>query len=152
MTLTSLFPSRVRFNKSKGPFMEHSYSSLLTKIPADDPLGPLEGLSPRPFSGRIPSRVGQRLTNLVARNSERPRPSSQSRWPGTPTRLWSRRCSGDIILAISVWAKNQPVDDSNQLRYIEDLLESIKTGTPADELLKIVISMYREKIFIELRS
>src|SRR5256885_40034 len=81
-------PSHVRFNESKGPFMEHSYSSSLTRIPADDLRAHL-GLHPRTFSGRLPSRVGQRLTSLVTRNSERPRTCSQSRWPGTPTRLWS---------------------------------------------------------------
>src|SRR5256714_2843527 len=51
-----------------------------------------------------------------------------------------------------LWAKNQPVDDSNQLRYIEELLENIKKGTPADELLKIVIPMCREKIFHRVRK
>src|SRR5256885_15852574 len=40
-----------------------------------------------------------------------------------------------------LWAKNQPVDDSNQLRYIEELLENIKKDTPAHELLDIVIPM-----------
>jgi hypothetical protein len=45
-----------------------------------------------------------------------------------------------------LWAKNQPVDDSNQLQYIEELLENAKKGTPATELLKIVIPMCREKI------
>jgi hypothetical protein len=46
-----------------------------------------------------------------------------------------------------LWAKNTPVDDSSQLQYIEKLLENIKKGTPADELLRIVIPMCKEKIF-----
>src|SRR2546423_1732542 len=51
-----------------------------------------------------------------------------------------------------LWAKNQLVDDSNQLRYIEELLENIKKGTSADTLLKIVIPMCREKIFHRVRK
>ena len=51
-----------------------------------------------------------------------------------------------------LWAKNQPVDDSNQLRYIEDLLENVKNGTEATELLKMVIAMCRERFFIGSRS
>ena len=46
-----------------------------------------------------------------------------------------------------LWAKNQPVDDNNQLRYIEELFENVKKGIKADKLLKIVIPMCREKIF-----
>jgi hypothetical protein len=45
-----------------------------------------------------------------------------------------------------LWAKNRPVDDPNELQYIEKLLGNAKKGTPADELLKIVIPMCREKI------
>jgi hypothetical protein len=45
-----------------------------------------------------------------------------------------------------LWAKNQPVDDSKQLRYIEELLENAKKGVSTRELLKIVIPMCREKI------
>jgi len=51
-----------------------------------------------------------------------------------------------------LWAKNQPVDDSDQLRYIEELLENIEKDTPADELLKIVIPMCREKIFHRVKK
>ena len=51
-----------------------------------------------------------------------------------------------------LWAKNQPVDDSNQLRYIEELLENAKKGTEADELLKIVIPMCIEKIFHRVKK
>src|SRR5271156_4049170 len=51
-----------------------------------------------------------------------------------------------------LWAKNQPVDDSNQLRYIQELLENVQKGTPADELLEIVIPMCREKIFHRVRK
>jgi hypothetical protein len=51
-----------------------------------------------------------------------------------------------------LWAKNQPVDDSNQLRYIEELVENVKKGTRAAELLKIVIPMCREKIFHRVRK
>src|SRR5437016_2163222 len=43
-----------------------------------------------------------------------------------------------------LWAKNQPVDDNNQLRYIKELLESVKSGTEARELLSMVIAMCRE--------
>jgi hypothetical protein len=39
-----------------------------------------------------------------------------------------------------LWAKNQPVDD-NQIRYTQELLEKVKKGTKASELLDIVISM-----------
>jgi hypothetical protein len=62
---TQPLPEHVRFNRSKGPF------TSLTKIPVDDLLGPLEELRPRTFPDRIPSRVGQRLTSLATRNSER---------------------------------------------------------------------------------
>src|SRR5690348_16271501 len=51
-----------------------------------------------------------------------------------------------------LWAKNQPVDDSNQLRYIEQLLENATKGTPAAEMLKIVIPMCREKIFHRVKK
>src|SRR3954469_17033738 len=46
-----------------------------------------------------------------------------------------------------IWAKNQPVDNPSQLRYIEDLLENAKKGARPSELLEIVIPMCREKIF-----
>src|SRR5438046_5614912 len=51
-----------------------------------------------------------------------------------------------------LWAKNQPVDDSNQLRYIEDLLGNVKKGTKAAELLEIVIAMCKEKIFHRVKK
>jgi hypothetical protein len=51
-----------------------------------------------------------------------------------------------------LWAKNQPVDDSNQLRYIGELLENAKKGTQATKLLKIVIPMCREKIFHRIKK
>jgi len=51
-----------------------------------------------------------------------------------------------------LWAKNQPVDDSNQLQYIEDLLENVKNGTKATELLKTVIAMCREKIIHRVKK
>ena len=51
-----------------------------------------------------------------------------------------------------LWAKNQPVNDDNQLRYIEELLENVKKGTEADELLKIVIPMCTEKIFHRVKK
>src|SRR5277367_1997566 len=51
-----------------------------------------------------------------------------------------------------LWAKNQPVDDSDQLRYIEKLLENVKKGTRTAELLKIVISMCKEKIFHRVKK
>jgi len=51
-----------------------------------------------------------------------------------------------------LWAKNEPVDDSGQLRYIEDLLGNIKKGTKADELLYMVIAMCREKIFHRVKK
>jgi hypothetical protein len=51
-----------------------------------------------------------------------------------------------------LWAKNQPVDDSNQLRYIEDLLENVKNGTGSNKLLDIVIAMCREKIFHRVKK
>jgi hypothetical protein len=51
-----------------------------------------------------------------------------------------------------LWAKNQPVDDSNQLRYIEDLLDNITNGAEADALLNMVIAMCREKIFHRVKK
>jgi hypothetical protein len=51
-----------------------------------------------------------------------------------------------------LWAKNQLVNDSKQLRYIEELLDNIRKGTPATELLKVVIPMCREKIFHRVRK
>jgi hypothetical protein len=51
-----------------------------------------------------------------------------------------------------LWAKNQPVDNSSQLRYIEDLLENAKKGTQPPELLEIVIPMCREKIFHRVKK
>jgi hypothetical protein len=51
-----------------------------------------------------------------------------------------------------LWAKNQPVDDRDQLRYIEDLLENAKNGTEAAELLEKVIAMCRGKIFQRVKK
>ncbi|OCL00336.1 uncharacterized protein K441DRAFT_651221 [Cenococcum geophilum 1.58] len=51
-----------------------------------------------------------------------------------------------------LWAKNQPVDDNNQLRYIEELLENVKNGTGTRELLNTVIAMCREKIFHRVKK
>jgi hypothetical protein len=51
-----------------------------------------------------------------------------------------------------LWAKNQPVDDSDQLRYIENLLENVKNGTKTGELLKKVIVMCRGKIFQRVKK
>src|SRR5205809_3354939 len=38
-----------------------------------------------------------------------------------------------------LWAKNQPVHDYSQLRYIEELLENVKKGTKADKLLLNIV-------------
>jgi len=46
-----------------------------------------------------------------------------------------------------LWAKNQPVDDSDKLRYIRDLLENVKNGTNPENLLNMVVAMCKEKIF-----
>ena len=51
-----------------------------------------------------------------------------------------------------LWAKNQPVDDDNQLRYIEELLENVKNKTEASELLYTVIAICREKIFHRVKK
>ena len=51
-----------------------------------------------------------------------------------------------------LWAKNQPVDDSNQLQYIEDLFENIKNSTKDTELLDIVIAMCKDKIFHRVKK
>jgi hypothetical protein len=51
-----------------------------------------------------------------------------------------------------LWAKNQPVDDNKQLRYIEELLENVKNGTGTRELLNKVIAMCREKIFHRVKK
>src|SRR5205809_7974594 len=50
------------------------------------------------------------------------------------------------------WAKNQPVNDCHQLRYIEELIENVKKGTKAGELLKIVIPMCTAKIFHRVKK
>ena len=68
---------------------------------------------------------------------------------------------GDVVATSSwrsadelklLWAKNQPVDDNNQLQYIEELLKSVKNGTKANELLKMVITMCRAKIFQRVKK
>ena len=46
-----------------------------------------------------------------------------------------------------LWAKNQPVDNSSQLQYIEELLQKAKDGIETKELLNMVIPMCKEKIF-----
>jgi hypothetical protein len=46
-----------------------------------------------------------------------------------------------------LWAKNQPVDNSDQLRYIEDLLENVKNNSDMPVLLEMVTAMCKEKIF-----
>ena len=51
-----------------------------------------------------------------------------------------------------LWAKNQPVNDHNQLRYINNLLEKVKNSTEADDLLNMVIAMCREKIFHRVKK
>ena len=51
-----------------------------------------------------------------------------------------------------LWAKNQPVDDNNQLGYIRGLLENVKNGTDPDELLLMVIEMCKEKIFHRVKK
>jgi hypothetical protein len=51
-----------------------------------------------------------------------------------------------------LWAKNQPVDDPNQLRYIEELLDNAKKRTPATKMLDIVIPMCRDKIFYRVKK
>jgi hypothetical protein len=63
------------------------------------------------------------------------------------TSYW--QSAGELKL---LWAKNQPVDDSSQLEYIQELLEKAKNGTQADELLRVVIPMCREKIFQRVRK
>jgi hypothetical protein len=61
----------------------------------------------------------------------------------------SWRSAGELKL---LWAKNQPVDDNNQLRYIEDLLENVKNGARTRVLLNKVIAMCREKIFHRVKK
>jgi hypothetical protein len=51
-----------------------------------------------------------------------------------------------------LWAKNEPVNNSNQLRYIEELLKNAKEGATVGTLLKIVIPMCREKIFHRVKK
>ena len=51
-----------------------------------------------------------------------------------------------------LWAKNRPVDDASQLRYIEDLLKNAKNSTETTELIMTVISMCRDKIFHRVRK
>jgi hypothetical protein len=51
-----------------------------------------------------------------------------------------------------LWAKNQPVGDSNQPPYIEELLKNVKKNTRTAELLKIVIPMCREKVFHRIKK
>jgi len=51
-----------------------------------------------------------------------------------------------------LWAKNQPVNDRNQLHYINDLLENVKKGANTTDLLRMVIAMCREKIFHRVKK
>jgi hypothetical protein len=51
-----------------------------------------------------------------------------------------------------LWAKNEPVNDSNQLLYIEELLENAKKDATAGKLLRIVIPMCRGKIFRRVKK
>jgi hypothetical protein len=66
--------------------------------------------------------------------------------------MWRRhhwRSADELKL---LWAKNQPVDDNNQLRYIEELLENVKNGTGTRVLLYKVIAMCRENIFHRVKK
>jgi hypothetical protein len=63
------------------------------------------------------------------------------------TSYW--QSAGELKL---LWAKNQPVNDSSQLRYIEELLEKAEKGARVGELLNVVITMCREKIFYRVRK
>ena len=51
-----------------------------------------------------------------------------------------------------LWAKNQPVDNKDQLRYIRDLLEKVKNGADPDTLLNMVIGMCKDKIFHRVKK
>jgi hypothetical protein len=51
-----------------------------------------------------------------------------------------------------LWAKNQPVNDQNQLCYIKTLLENAKNGIKTDGLLHIVIAMCKEKILYRIKK
>ena len=51
-----------------------------------------------------------------------------------------------------LWAKDQPVNDQNQLCYIETLLENAKNGIKTDGLLHIVIAMCKEKILYRIKK
>ena len=51
-----------------------------------------------------------------------------------------------------LWAKNQPVEDNKQLRYIDELLEYVKNGTETNALLKLVITTCKEKIFHRVKK
>jgi len=51
-----------------------------------------------------------------------------------------------------LWAKNQPVNDHKQLRYIEDLLKNVKEGTQTQDLLSIVIPMCIGMIFYRIKK
>lgn len=63
------------------------------------------------------------------------------------TSYW--RSAGEFKL---LWAKNQPVDDNNQLQYIQGLPENVKNDTRASDLLNKVIAMCREKIFHRVKK
>lgn len=51
-----------------------------------------------------------------------------------------------------LWAKNQPVNDHKQLRYIGDLLKNVKDGTQTQDLLSIVIPMCIGMIFYRVKK
>jgi hypothetical protein len=51
-----------------------------------------------------------------------------------------------------LWAKNQPVDNSSQLRYIEELLQKARDGVKTSELMNLVIPMCKEKIFRRIKK
>src|SRR5438034_7868389 len=44
-----------------------------------------------------------------------------------------------------LWAKNQPIGDSKELEYSQQLLQNVKKGYHTDQMLQFVIPMYREK-------
>jgi hypothetical protein len=51
-----------------------------------------------------------------------------------------------------LWAKNQPVDNSSQLQYIEELLQKARDGAMPAQMLEMVIPMCKEKIFRRIKK
>jgi hypothetical protein len=51
-----------------------------------------------------------------------------------------------------LWAKNQPVDDHDELAYIESLIQKAQGGARVADILEIAIPMCRDKILYRIKK